>query len=104
MNNAYSVQQNPPRSYDANADEFNFSFGTFSGTFYYTANGWQAVSNEPNIKVQELGFMEWGEITSHVDKYNLNTVGIDPLMEQSRMFRGFIITTPDGAILCSFIN
>ncbi|MEO6230419.1 MAG: DUF5977 domain-containing protein [Ferruginibacter sp.] len=91
---AVSLQPGSPSSdYDVSADEFSFNFGAYSGTFYYSANGWQVVSENTNIKVQELGFMNNSEI-------NLNIVAYEPQVpingNQSRMFRGFILTTEDG--------
>lgn len=81
--------------YDSNADEFSFSFGNYSGKFYYTANGWQVISDEPNLKVQETGFMDWRDISTHLINYVVPSGNGAP-GDQSRMFRGFLITTPDG--------
>ncbi len=84
---------NPSSFYDAAADEFNFNFGNYFGTFYYTANGWQVISENANIKVQELGFMDANEVTAVITGFNPSWAGDKP---QSRMFRGFVVTTDDG--------
>ena len=94
MSNIYAPKQPDPPFYDASADEFNFNFGNYSGTFYYSASGWQVISENTNIKVQELGFMNDQEINSNLVNFNPSYVGTSS--KQSRMFRGFIVTTDDG--------
>jgi len=95
MANVFAPQEPNSPYYDAAADEFSFNFGNYSGTFYYSSSGWQVVSENTNIKVQELGFMDFNEINSNLVKFNPSYGGLS-FGQQSRIFRGFILTTDDG--------
>jgi len=104
MYDLFSYQQNTQYS-DVEADEFSFNFMGHSGKFYYggPSQGWRVISDEA-IKVV-LGdpaqpgneFFSASEIKTMIDAYSphATTVGFDA-STQSRMFKSFIIITPDG--------
>lgn len=89
--------------YDYMADEFNFSFNGYSGKFIYSGptKGWQIISDQ-KIKVEllESEFLDPYDIYPIIRKYipfsNRNVLSRD--QDQSRYFRGFRITTPDGTV------
>lgn len=82
---------------DVEADEFSFNVMGHSGKFYYSgaAKGWQVVSEE-NIQVELLGFIEPAQIINAIKSFTIPVQNVAISKDQSRMFSGFVLTTPDG--------
>lgn len=82
---------------DPLADEFNFNFLGYSGKFFYSGSemGWQVVSDQ-KLKVEILGFLQPEEIVDIVEEHSSSPGVISVPNKQSRFFKGFRITTPDG--------
>jgi hypothetical protein len=84
------------------ADSYHFSFSNYSGSFQYAGprQGWVVISDD-NIKVEQEGFMEPWDVYNDIKPYkNESTKGEKPYQnmsdKQSRFFKKFILTTPDG--------
>lgn len=99
------IPGNNKPQYDFMADEFNFSFNGYSGKFIYTGpasnQGWKVISDQ-NLKVEllESEFLNPNDIYPIIRKYipfsSRNVIHND--LNQSRYFKGFRITTPDGTM------
>jgi len=92
---------------DVEADEFSFNFMGHSGKFYYSASGWQVVSDE-NIQVilnaSPDDFLSASDIDNIINQYaiinqptgiNSTFVSIDQA-HQTRAFKSFTLIVPDG--------
>lgn len=87
---------------DVTADEFSFNFLGYSGKFYFISpsKGWQVVADQ-NIKVELTDAvnpcLSQDEVITSVSQY-YPYMDIGPTYQegQSRQFKGFTITVPDG--------
>lgn len=92
---------------DVQADEFNFNFEGYSGKFFYSGPtlGWQVTCSE-KIKVELFDFstgnffLTKSDIFSRIEQYDHFGPSFpfidDGTGQQSRMFKGFCLTLPDG--------
>lgn len=92
---------------DVQADEFSFSYGEYSGKFYYagTTNGWKVISDK-KVKVELDGFLYASDFAAALNQYKQFSADPVPyvmsysdLPLQPRAFKGFILTLDDGTKL-----
>jgi YD repeat-containing protein len=85
---------------EVQGDEFSFSFLNYSGKFYWTASGWQVISDD-HIKVEFLDpvtpFFDYIQAAGLAGYFSPRwNAGVNDAYAQSRLFKGFILTVPDG--------
>jgi len=81
--------------YELSADEFNFNFCGYSGTFYYNEHGGWTVVSDDDIKVEfnpQTDFVNLQQLASRIT--NINLWSQQPY--NNRFFCHFTLTTPDG--------